>query len=165
MRISTALLAAACLAAWLPAIEGKTCLMIYQMADNNLEYFIRQDYQELSQSPVVSSADLRTWVYYDALNQGGQALPNTVDGNGNGVGGSFTGTRYVTYDPSFQKMRVDVEFGSELNSDYRSTVQDFLTHAMNDCKANGYNSLFAVFSSHGGGFAGYGGGTYSTQYC
>ena len=47
------------------ATEAKTCLMLYQMADNNLEYYIRQDYEELSESPVISSPDLRTWIYYD----------------------------------------------------------------------------------------------------
>lgn len=94
-----------------------------------------------------------------ALNQGGQALPNTVDANGNGIDGSFTGSRYVTYDPGMGKMKVDVELSGEQNSDTPSAVQNFLEHAMNDCKANGYDSLMAVFASHGGGFAGYGGGT------
>ena len=53
-------------ATFLPAAtEAKTCLMLYQMADNNLEYYIRQDYEELSESPVINSPDLRTWIYYD----------------------------------------------------------------------------------------------------
>lgn len=161
MRFSTAgnllLGALAALTLHPDSAEAKTCLMLYQMADNNLEYFIRQDYQELSRSPVINSPDLRTWIYYDALNQGGQALPNTVDNGGNGIGSSFTGSRYVTYDTGFQKMKVEVELPGEQNSDTSSAVQNFLEHAMNDCKANGYDSLMAVFASHGGGFAGYGG--------
>ena len=63
----------------------------------------------------------------------------------------------MTYDPGFQKMRVDMELPGEQDSDNQNTVQDFLEHAMNDCITNGYDSLMAVFSSHGGGFAGYGG--------
>ena len=94
-----------------------------------------------------------------ALNQGGQSVPNTVDASGNSVSGSFTGSRYVTYDPGFGKMRVDQELPGEQDSDSVTAVQNFLERAMNDCKANGYNSLMVVFASHGGGFAGYGGGT------
>ena len=41
--------------------EAKVCLMLYQMADNNLEFYLRQDYEELTQSAVVSNPDLRTW--------------------------------------------------------------------------------------------------------
>jgi len=32
------------------AVQAKTCLIMYQMADNNLEYYIRQDYEELTAS-------------------------------------------------------------------------------------------------------------------
>ena len=30
--------------------HAKTCLMLYQMADNNLEFYLRQDYEEFSLS-------------------------------------------------------------------------------------------------------------------
>ena len=53
------------------ATQAKTCLMLYQMADNNLEYYIRQDYNELATSQVISSSDLRTWVYYVSSNLSG----------------------------------------------------------------------------------------------
>jgi len=140
------------------ATEARTCLMLYQMADNNLEYYLRQDYQELTNSAVVRRTDeLRVWIYYDALNQGGQALPNTVDNNGNAVTSTFTGSRYVTYDPNYQQMRVDQELPGEQNSDTQASVQNFLEHALDDCLGDGFFSLFAIFSSHGGGFAGYGG--------
>lgn len=69
MQFTTAnnlLVAALAATAFFPAAtEARTCLMLYQMADNNLEYYIRQDYEELSESPVISSPDLRTWIYYD----------------------------------------------------------------------------------------------------
>lgn len=69
----------------------------------------------------------------------------------------FTGSRYMTFDPGFQKMRIDVELVGEQDSDSIGTVQDFLEHALADCVADGFDSFMAVFSSHGGGFAGYGG--------
>jgi len=140
-----------------PAAQAKTCLMLYQMADNNLEYYLRQDYEELTNSDVIRSGDLRLWVYYDALNQGGDPLPNTVDQNGNPLSGSFTGSRYLTWDASRGKMKVARELPEEQNSDTKTVVQSFLTHALTDCKAAGHNSKMAIFSSHGGGFAGYGG--------
>lgn len=96
-------------------------------------------------------------MYYDALNQGGSPLPNTVDLNGNALTGSFTGSRYLTWDDSIGSMRVDVQLQGEQNSDTRNVIEDFLVHALTDCKAGGFDSLMAIFSSHGGGFAGYGG--------
>lgn len=134
--------------------------MLYQMADNNLEYYLRQDYQELTSSAVIRDPNLRVWVYYDALNQGGQALPNTVGGHGNPVSGKYTGSRYITWDPNAGNggsMKVDVELSGEQNSDTEAQVVNFLDHALDDCLGAGHDSLFAVFSSHGGGFAGYGG--------
>lgn len=54
-------------------------------------------------------------------------------------------------------MRIDVELSGEQDSDTVGAVQDFLEHALADCVADGFDSYMAVFSSHGGGFAGYGG--------
>ncbi|CAB9524950.1 peptidase C11, clostripain [Seminavis robusta] len=144
-----------------PLAEAKTCFMLYQMADNNLEYYLRQDYEELTNSGVIRSGDLRTWIYYDALNQGGDPLPNTVDEGGNPLTQTFTGSRYLTWDASLNGgaggMKVDRTLQGEQNSDTQAVIQAFLTHALQDCLANGYDSLMAIFSSHGGGFAGYGG--------
>ncbi|CAB9519585.1 peptidase C11, clostripain [Seminavis robusta] len=137
--------------------NASTCLMIYMMADNEAELFLRQSYGELALSQLVTDTDTRTWVYYDAHNQGGQALPNTVDGSGNLVTETFTGSRYITYDGSFAKMRIDLELAGEQNSDTQTTVQDFLDHALADCLDGGFDSLMAVFASTGGGFAGFGG--------
>jgi Clostripain family len=130
--------------------------MMYQMADNNLEFYIRQDYDELIDSQVIKDPDLRTWVYFDALNQGGSALPNTVDSNGVQVT-DFTGSRYMTYDAGLGKMRVVEELPGEQNSDKPEVISSFLQRAIGDCVENGFDSLMAVFSSHGGGFAGFGG--------
>ncbi|CAB9524499.1 peptidase C11, clostripain [Seminavis robusta] len=134
--------------------DAKTCLMMYQLADNNLEFFIRQDYAELASSAVIRSEDLRVWVYYDAFS--GTALPSTVDENGNPVG-AFTGSRYITFDRSIGQMRVVRTFDSEINSDSPDTIREYLETALTDCLDNGFDSLMAVFSSHAGGFFGYGG--------
>lgn len=135
---------------------AKTCFMVYQLADNTLEAFINHDYGEISRSPAVHDTNnVRTWVYYDANK--GIPLTDTVDANGNSVSNThFTGSRYMTYDGSIDKMRVDKELSGEQNSDSPGVVQSFLTYALTDCLADGYDSLFAVFSGHGGGFAGYG---------
>ena len=63
----------------------------------------------------------------------------------------------MTYDPGFAQFKVDTVLPGEQNSDGVSTIQSFLEHALADCISNGHNSLMAVFSSHAGGFAGYGG--------
>ena len=158
MRLNAGNLLALAAGLTLPAAtEAKTCLMLYQMADNNLEYYLRQDYEELTKSEVIKSGDLRLWTYYDALNQGGDPLPNTLGLDGKPLTDKFTGSRYMTYDDSIGSMRVDVELSGEQNSDTRQVIEDFLVHAMTDCKAAGYTSLMGIFSSHGGGFAGYGG--------
>lgn len=129
------------------------------MADNNLQYYIRQDYQELVQSPVIAKTDeLRVWVYFDALNQGGGTLlPDTVDENGAEVTEDFTGSRYMKYDGTIGKMRIEQQFVPEQNSDTPDSIQAFAERAMADCLADDYNSLMMVFASHGGGFAGFGG--------
>jgi len=136
--------------------EAKTCLMIYQVADNNLEYYLRQDFEELTNSVAIHAADIRTWVYHDAY-KGAEALPNTVDAMGRSASGAFPGSLYLQYDPSMQKMKIAETIPSEVNSDLPGTIQRFLEHAMADCLAAGHDSLLAVFSSHGGGFAGFGG--------
>jgi hypothetical protein len=154
------LLGALAAATYAPAVDAKICLMLYQMADNNLEYYLRQDNAELTSSQVINNDNLRTWVYYDGLNSGGNALPRSYDSNGNALTSRFTGSRYYTWDKSVGNgggLRMDVELSGEINSDQPATITNFMTHAMADCIDEGYEDLFAVFSSHGGGFAGYGG--------
>jgi len=131
--------------------------MMYQMADNNLEFYIRQDFEELTNAPVMKSPDLRTWVYFDARNSGGGPLPNTVDANDMPITAPFTGSRYVTYNATLGKMKIDTQFEIEWDSDLGTTMEAFLNRALPDCLSNGYTSLMLVFSSHGGGFAGFGG--------
>ena len=127
--------------------------MMYMMADNEMEPYLLQNYEDLTSSLPIQDPNLRLWVSYDAFN--GSPLPNTVDQNGNPLTSSFTGTRYMTYRDG--SMVVDFEFAEEQNSDTREQIQSFLEYSLTDCLASGHESLMAVFSSHGGGFAGFGG--------
>lgn len=56
--------------------------MLYQMADNDLEYFIRLDNLELIQSPGIQQRNLNTWIYFDHRNYN--------------LGGSGSGTTTTT---------------------------------------------------------------------
>jgi hypothetical protein len=85
---------------------------------------------------VLSSVDLRTWVYCDAPNQGGAPLLNTVDANDNVVTQDFSGSRYRPYDSSVGEMRIDKELSGEQDTDDPAATQTFLEHALADCVAN-----------------------------
>lgn len=140
---------------WLPSAQAKTCLLLYQMADNNLEYYLRQDYEELTKSTVINDPNLSVYTYYDALEGG--PLPGLLNSNGGAETGNFQGSRYIHYDQSKGAMVIQNQLNGEQNSDLGSTVQAFLEYGMAGCVASGHTSFMAVFSSHGGGFAGYGG--------
>ncbi|CAB9526935.1 Clostripain family [Seminavis robusta] len=139
----------------------KTCLMVYQMADNEeMHPYLVHNYQALAKSPLVRATDqVRTWIYHDAYNNaGGQILPDTFDVNGTElVTDPFNASRYSTFDPRLGSMRMDVEFQNEQNSDDTNTIRDFLVHALENCLANGYDQLVAIFAGSAGGFAGFGG--------
>ncbi|CAB9509819.1 peptidase C11, clostripain [Seminavis robusta] len=93
--------------------------MLYQIADNNLQPYLMQDYKELTSSPAIQSNDL--------------------------------------WDHSVSKMRVMQQLTTEQDSDLVSSVQNFQETALLDCRSKGHDSTMAVFSSHGGGFLGFGG--------
>ena len=128
------------------------------VADNDREYYLQKDYQELAAAAFIRSEYMRTWIYYDAWNQGnGQVLFDTVDSTGKLITEPFSGSRIITYDASLGKLKVDVEYSTELNSDQSTTLDAFLQHAMEDCLANGYESLFLGMAGYGGDFWGFGG--------
>jgi hypothetical protein len=142
-----------------PAAEAAVCLMMYQMADTNLEDFIRADNAELSNSAIVNSDNLRTWVYYDALTSTAP-LAKTYDSDGNRVTEPFAGSRYLVWDKSVGNgggFVIDQELSGEQDSDTLSTVQNFLERALLDCLGNGFSDLMGVFASHGIGVGGFGG--------
>ncbi|CAB9526338.1 peptidase C11, clostripain [Seminavis robusta] len=137
-------------------VPKNVCLVVTMHADSNLEYWLRQDYKELSLSAAVRSPNIRTWVYYDS-GQGGEGLPNTVDADGiTTTGATFVGSRYVTFDRSIWTMREEVRLPKEQDSSNATTIQSFLEYALGDCLANGFDDLMMVFSGSSGGAAGFG---------
>lgn len=124
------------------------------MADNNLESFIRQDQAEWTQSSAI--AQIQTWIFYDART--GTPLANIYDKAGNRVTKKYKGARYLSYTGG--RLTVQQELG-EVNGDSSKTVYNFLTTGLAGCVGMQQNGngleVMVVFSSHGTGFAGYGG--------
>lgn len=63
----------------------------------------------------------------------------------------------MTWDHDLDLMVVDTTLATEQNGDDPQTVIDFVTHALTDCVARGTTEYFVAFSSHGGGWGGFGG--------
>lgn len=135
--------------------------MLYMVADNDREYYLRKGYVELATSSAINKSDaMRTWIYFDGFNQGEdgqQPLFDTVDSSGDILLEPFTGSRIITYDALLGKFRVAMEYDTEQNSDLPSTLQSFLEHALSDCLKDGYDSLFLGMAGYGGDFWGFGG--------
>ncbi|CAB9497801.1 peptidase C11 clostripain [Seminavis robusta] len=114
------------------------CLMVFQMADNNLESFLEEDAEELIESRGIREDSVTTWVYFDGRND--------------------DGVTYSVYDHDNDEMVVDTNLG-EVNSDHPQALYDFVVHALTDCLSRGHETVdtFLILSSHGAGFAGYGG--------
>lgn len=138
--------------------------------DNDLEYFLRQDNHELIQSPGIQQSSLTTWVYYDGRNiepgfWNDVTLRNIYDPledvyyrDGSPVEEAFKGSTYMTWDHDVGRMVVDQELEGERNGDDPTTISEFVTHALTDCIENrGSTEFIMVFSSHGGGWGGFGG--------
>ena len=125
--------------------------------DNNLESFIRNDLSELTKSATIQSTSMVTWVYHDALYSSGEPLKDVFNPDGTPLTEPFGGSRYLMWDHDLGKMVVNTTFPSELNSDTPEVLQAFIEYALTDCVAQGTNEFFLALSSHGGGFAGFGG--------
>lgn len=141
------------------------CFMLYQSADNNLDWSIRGDNDELIHSALLQNdSSVTAWVYFDALNPNVTGyeqdfvpgpLLDLYHANGTAVTESYYGSQYLTYDHDMQKMIVDTQLG-EINSDSKEAVYDFVSHALNDCVAKDKTEFFIAFSSHGAAYAGFG---------
>jgi len=68
----------------------------------------------------------------------------------------FTGSRYFHYNHKLDKMLQVVKL-DEQNSDDPNVIFRFFSHAMTDCIKKGSKEFFVAFSSHGTGYAGFGG--------
>ena len=129
--------------------------MVYQIADNNLERFIREDLREITLVPVLD--DLVTWIYYDHGRAGNTPLPNVYDANGIALTTATTSSQILTYNPNAKQMRLVETTTSEQDSEDPATLQAFMERALQDCLAQGTTETFLTLSGHGGGFYGYGG--------
>ncbi|CAJ1934845.1 unnamed protein product [Cylindrotheca closterium] len=142
------------------ATANKLCFVIYQMADNDLEYFIRQDLAEYMQSSLMKNPDTISWVYFDNGDPEAEGtpdpLPDIFDTAGNPLENRTQDVYYLSYNHEFSEMQI-VENLGELNSDTMSVVQDFATTAFRDCSEKGATEYMMAFSSHGAGFGGFGG--------
>lgn len=158
----------------LAAERPEVCFIIYMMADNDLEPSIYNDYAELYLSTAVDESNLHTWLYFDAAEVYDYDLDGNFDGTpdspywfmglmeSDGVTpyGTAGGSLYLTYNKPNQVMTVEKVIEGEVNSDDPETLCDFVTHALTDCVSKGATEYFVVFSSHGGGYAGFGGDDY-----
>lgn len=143
--------------------------MLYQLADtSNIEVPMINDLLELIQSPGIQDPTLTTWVYHDGrnLDESGQSFtaPIPLIWSSDGMTlieetaeSKFEGSRYFHYDHTLGKMVVDTTLEGEQNSDDPQVMYNFFSYAMTDCIAKGSKEFFAAFSSHGTGYAGFGG--------
>ena len=137
-------------------------------ADNDLEWFIRNDNYELITSPAVKDPSLTTWVYFDGRNFGPEELesgyhedgwpviteplPEVYNVDGTAImGEKEQGSRYLTFNHNLGKMIVVQTFENELSGDEPETVANFVATAVSDCVAKGSTEYFLIFSSHGTG--------------
>lgn len=150
---------------WLPSLaQANLCLMVFQMADNNLEKYLRQDFQEILESDMVADPTQTTWIYFDALNDGlPDEIPNLYDASGAELGEKFLGSRYITYSHTLKKMVVDTTIDLEQNSDATDVGIAFFTRAITDCVAKGSDTWMLIMSSHGGGTIGFGGDEFTDR--
>ncbi len=144
--------------------SANVCLLLYLMADNDLEFPIRGDLEEFVSSPLIKSQSLTSWVYFDHRNFFFSLSENIYDRlpfvyNKDGSersGDKPEGSFYFRYDHGLGKLIIEEDLG-ELNSDSPQTVEDFVDRGLADCISRGSEEFMIVFGSHGGGFLGFGG--------
>ena len=130
------------------------CLILYMVADNNLEAFLASDILELLGSDGISQPTLNTWIYFDP--HGGMY---DYDQDGLPESPFFDENRPMifTYDHTEQDLVYKFGFEEVSSSDDPSVLCSFLQIALAGCVEKGANEYVLAFSGHGGGHAGFGG--------
>lgn len=134
----------------------KMCVMLYMMADNDLELAIMQDLFEYFDSDAIVQPNVKTWIYWDG--HGGY----DYDGDGEGDHTLILGgepaivPHYLTYDHEIQDI-LSYPLDGEQNSDAPQVLCDFLYTALANCLEFGATEFMLAFSSHGNGHQGFGG--------
>lgn len=161
MRFALALLLSA--VSNLPFVRSSNvCLLTYLLADNDLEYWIRIDLEELVSSELIQTPSLTSWIYFDHRNFGtnediNDRLPFVYNKDGSErTGEKPEGSFYFRQDHDLGKLVIEEDLG-ELNSDSPETVKNFVNTALADCISRGSEEYMIVFGSHGGGIVGFGG--------
>lgn len=159
--LATAILVATLSASSIGVQATGVCWMIYQVADNNLETFLRADFEEITKSPVLQDykeeTNLQVWVYFDHGTEAVGGLPGVFDSTGNPVTMKPNqGSDIMRFDTVTKRMLL-VETTPEQNSDSPGPITYFMTQALTDCLSKGTTETFLTLSGHGGGFYGYGG--------
>ena len=83
------------------------CLMIYQMADNNLESFLRDDNAELMASSGIRQDSLTTWIYFDGRDNSwiNEPLDNLYGPDGTSrPQRKYEGSQYLHYDHALDRL-------------------------------------------------------------
>lgn len=134
--------------------DNNICLVMYLMADNDLEDSITDDLFELYESPAIIQPNLITWIYYDSH---GSMLDYDGDGTTDHPIPDISLPHYFHFDHEIQDLVEDTVLPNEVNSDDPKVLCDFLTLALEDCVSKGADEYILTFSSHGGGHHGFGG--------
>jgi hypothetical protein len=142
--------------AWAAEDAPKMCVMMYMVADNDLELAILQDLFEYFDSDTIAQPNVKTWIYWDG--HGGF----DYDGDGEAdhtliLGGEPAIVPHIlTYDHSMQDI-ISYPLDGEQNSDAPQVLCDFLYTALDGCLEFGATEFMLAFSSHGSGYRGFGG--------
>jgi Clostripain family len=114
------------------------------------------------ESTAVKNKTVTSWIYFDARNLDGgwddivEPLPDIYYKNGSSVTAKLDGSHYFMYDHNMSKMIIDTYIATEASSGNGLTMTTFLKKAVSDCISKGSDEYFLVFTSHGGGFFGFG---------
>ena len=92
-------------------------------------------------------------------------IPGVFNKDGTPLTAKYEGRSYFRWDHALEKLVVDTILLGEQDSDSKSTVVNFLTHALlTDCVAQGAQDyMYYILSSHGGGYAGFGGDEFQVR--
>ena len=86
-----------------------------------------------------------------------EPLEGAYNADGSPVTVKFEGSRYFTWDHDTEKMLIDTTLEGEQNSDDPTVLTTYLIRALSDCVAKGKDDFMLTLSSHGSGYAGFGG--------
>ena len=126
---------------------------------------MRDDFYEISRSPIVQDPTVTTWIYYDHRENAREIgpLPNVVTPAGSVSGIATTKTQYLKWSHEFDAFAIEYVSDQEQDGDDPQTVYDFVSTAIEDCMSDAETEFvddmefIVVFASHAAGPLGFGG--------